>query len=64
MLRIQVDQGGIAPPVRIRVAAAGAAEPFTFERLLTAEYAERRRKYDADKASRSAPATTTSGKTR
>jgi hypothetical protein len=36
VLRIQIDQRGIAPPMRIRIAAAGAAEPFTFERLLTA----------------------------
>ena len=37
--------------MRIRVAAAGAAELFTFERLLIAEYAERRRRHDAEKAS-------------
>jgi hypothetical protein len=47
ILRIQVDQGGIAPPVRITVAAAGAAKPFVFDRRLTDEYAARRIKYDA-----------------
>lgn len=34
LLRVQVDRGGIAPPVRVEFSAAAAAEPFVFDRRM------------------------------
>jgi len=58
VLRVQVDQGGIAPPVRVTVAESGAdGELFEFDRRLTEEYHARRAAYDARaKAQRAAKA--------
>jgi hypothetical protein len=53
LLRVQIDQGGIAPPLRVTVAEPGAdGDFFTFDRGLTDEYNQRRTAYDAKERER------------
>jgi hypothetical protein len=48
LTRVQIDQGGIAPPLRVTVAEPGSEESFfSFDRRLTDEYRRRRVQYDA-----------------
>lgn len=54
--RIQVDQGGIAPPLLVTVKATDADDDFfTFERNLTDEYNRRREIYNGLRAKKASP---------
>jgi hypothetical protein len=51
--RVQIDQGGIAPPVRVTIAEPDSAGSFfSFDRRLTEEYKQRRVQYDAKEKER------------
>lgn len=55
LTRVQIDQGGIAPPVRVTIAEPDTKESFfTFDRRLTEEYNQRRAQYDAKNKERRA----------
>jgi hypothetical protein len=46
-MRVQIDQGGIAPPVVVTIGDPEAADAFfAFQRNLTPEYVRRREAYD------------------
>jgi len=61
VLRVQIDQGGLAPPLRVTVAPSPVdGETFLFERNLTDEYIQRRQEYAEQRAAaKQTPSTAT-----